>query len=166
MFSELDSRLLSIYLNDHLAAATGGTELAKRAAAGNKGSAYGEFLGKLASEIGEDRVKLRRLMAGLGVREDKLKVGAGWTGEKFGRLKLNGRLRGYSPLSRVVELEALRLGVTAKLELWRTLRQTLGDKSHGIDLEALEKRAQAQLRGIASRHKKATAEAFAGETAG
>ena len=36
---------------------------------------------------------------------------AGWVAEKAGRLKLNGSLLTYSPLSRLVELEGLSLGV-------------------------------------------------------
>ena len=38
-----------------------------------------------------------------------------------GRLKPNGQLTGYSPLSRLVELEGLSLGITGKLGLWRAL---------------------------------------------
>lgn len=35
--------------------------------------------------------------------------------EKLGRLKPNGQLHGYSPLSRVIELEGLYLGISGKL---------------------------------------------------
>jgi len=43
--------------------------------------------------------------------------------EKAGRLKPNLRLTTRSPLSRVVELELMRLGVEGKSAGWRTLRQ-------------------------------------------
>jgi hypothetical protein len=36
----LDHKLLSIYLNDHLAGSTSGIELAKRSAANNRGTPY------------------------------------------------------------------------------------------------------------------------------
>ena len=36
----------------------------------------------------------------------RAKDGAAWVAEKLGRLKTNGQLTGYSPLSRLVELEA------------------------------------------------------------
>jgi hypothetical protein len=106
--------LLAIYLNDHLAAATGARELARRAAASNEGSAYGSFLARLAGELEEEGEALRALMRALDVGVDRLKVLGGWSAEKLGRLKLNGRLLGYSPLSRVVELDVLALGVTGK----------------------------------------------------
>jgi hypothetical protein len=165
MPSELNSRPLAIYLNDHLAGSTVGLELARRSARSNEGTPYGEFLATFAAEVEQDREQLQKLMAALGVREDKVKVAAGWTAEKFGRLKLNGQLRGYAPLSRLVELEGLRLGVTGKLELWRNLQRLFGEKVDGVDLEALAKRAQAQQRQISARHKSAADEAFAGESA-
>ena len=46
-------------------------------------------------------------MEDLGFDSDTMKDLGGWALEKVGRLKLNGQLTGYSPLSRVVELEGL-----------------------------------------------------------
>ena len=115
--------LIAIYLNDHFAAATSGRDLARRAARGNRTSDYGPCLERMAREIAEDRGSLLVIMEALGVRTDSLKVIVGWGAEKVGRLKLNGRLLGYSPLSRVVELEGLAIGVYAKLALWRSLEQ-------------------------------------------
>jgi hypothetical protein len=154
--------LLAIYLNDHLAGATGGLELARRARGANEGTPLGEFLERLAVEIEEDRESLLEVMKKLGVRRDPVKVVAGWTGEKMGRLKLNGQVRGYSPLSRVIELEGLHLGVTGKLELWRTLQRTSEERLAGIDLEALVKRAETQRRGLATHRRAAVDAAFAG----
>lgn len=114
--------LLSIYLNDHLAGATGGAELARRLARAERGSADGATLARLAGEIVEDRQALRELMHELGVPVRQYKVYAGWVAERVGRLKLNGRLLSRSPLSRLVELELLRLGVEGKVAGWRTLK--------------------------------------------
>ena len=47
--------------------------------------------------------------------------------EKAGRLKMNGELFEYSPLSRLVEFEGLTLGVTGKLSLWKVLEQLTDD---------------------------------------
>jgi hypothetical protein len=139
------NRLLSIYLNDHLAGATAGVELARRARGSNRESAdFGEPLADLCAEIEADRKTLERLMDELGVRRDPLKVKAGWLGEKLGRLKLNGQLRGYSPLSRVIEMEGLVIGICGKAELWATLRRALGSEWRGFDLAALEERARRQ----------------------
>lgn len=114
--------LLSIYLNDHLAGATGGAELARRLARAERGSADGATLARLAGEIVEDRQALRELMHEVGVPVRQYKVYAGWVAERVGRLKLNGRLLSRSPLSRLVELELLRLGVEGKVAGWRTLK--------------------------------------------
>ena len=44
-------RVLTIYLNDHLAAATAGVDLAKRSAGSNAGTEFGEFLHDFAELI-------------------------------------------------------------------------------------------------------------------
>lgn len=114
--------LLSIYLNDHLAGATGGVELARRAAAAQRDRAAGSALGQIAEEIAEDRDALLEIMQALDVPVRQYKVYAGWAAEKLARLKLNGHLTERSPLSDLVEIEGVRLGVDGKLALWRTLR--------------------------------------------
>jgi hypothetical protein len=152
--------LLAIYLNDHLAGATAGLELVRRARGSNQGTPLGEYLDRLTAEIDEDRDTLIEAMNRLDVRRDPIKVAAGWSGEKLGRLKLNGQLTGYSPLSRVVELEGLHIGITGKLELWRTLQRTSEGRLRSIDLEALIKRAEAQRRGLAPHRRTAVEEAF------
>jgi hypothetical protein len=156
----MSKKLLSIYLNDHLAGATGGLELARRARGANEGTPLGEMLAGLEREIDEDRDSLKSLMSKLGVREDPLKVAAGWAAEKAGRLKLNGQLTGYSPLSRLIELEGLYLGVTGKLSLWKNLEATQGERVGGIDIAALRKRAESQRRRLASARRKVAEEAI------
>jgi hypothetical protein len=154
--------LLAIYLNDHLAGATVGRELSRRAAASNRNTSYGPFLDDLAREVQEDRESLLAIMRALGIRVDRLKVAGGWGAEKLGRLKLNGRLRGYSPLSRIVELEALALGVRGKLALWRAL-QTLEPVPPALasaGLPELAARAEVQLTGLEEQRLRAVAEAF------
>jgi len=54
------NRLLATYLNDHLAGATVGVELARRVASSNRDTSYGATLAELAREIEEDRETLRR----------------------------------------------------------------------------------------------------------
>ncbi len=127
------------------------------------GSSYGPFLERLAGEIEEDRRSLLQIMHTLGAKVDRLKVTAARAGEKLGRLKPNGRLLSYSPLSRVVELETLALGVQANLALWRAL----GDLKPGeprlaqFDLAALIARAEHQRDELEAQRKRAAAEAFA-----
>ena len=141
-------KYLPIYLNDHYAGSTLGLELAKRAAKNNDGNAeFGPALAALATEIDEDRDELKRIMERLGVSEDRIKAGLFWIGEKVGRLKPNGELLQFSPLSRVVELEGLITGVGGKLSLWRTLLE-LAERDARLDageLDVLAGRAEDQL---------------------
>jgi hypothetical protein len=153
---------LSIYLQDHHAGACFGLELARRAAGENRGTELGDFLTRLAKEIEDDREELEAIMSELGVGADRLKVVGAWTSEKLGRLKLNGRLLGYAPLSRVLELEGLLAGVEGKLALWRALRERPpgGVRVDEAQIERLERRAQRQLRELRTRHKRAARLAF------
>jgi hypothetical protein len=157
------SRLLAIYLNDHLAGSTGALELARRARSANRGTPFEAAFERLAAEIEEDRDVLLDVMRRLGVARDPVKEIAGWLAEKAGRLKLNGRLTGYSPLSRVLELELLALGVEGKRTLWRALREVAaGDaRLDGVDLAALLRRAERQRRIVEQQRLRAAAIAFA-----
>ena len=118
--------LLGIYLNDHLAGATTGVELAKRLARTEGEWAGGDKLERLAEEIEQDRAALLEMMAAIGEPVRRLATAVGWVAEQAGRLKPNGRLGSRSPLSRVVEFEAMRLGVEGKVAGWRTLAIAVG----------------------------------------
>ena len=155
-----DSRMLATYLNDHLAGATAGVELARRARDQNEGTPLGRFLGGLAGDIEEDRESLKAVMARLDVGTDRLKVAAGWVGEKAGRLKPNNRLFGYSPLSRLIELEGLALGVEGKRSLWQVLRNLNDSRLSEFDFDALLERARAQRDALQERRLAAALDAF------
>jgi hypothetical protein len=148
----MDAKLLAIYMNDHLAGATVGHELARRTASSNRDSDFGPALRRLADEIGEDRQTLQELMSLMGIGQDRLKVLGAWFAEKAGRLKLNGRLLSYSPLSRLVELEALALGVAGKLALWRSLQMLAENDSRlpAATLKGLIERAERQQQELES----------------
>ena len=140
--------LLGIYLNDHLAGSIGGVETARRARGSNEGTEFGPPLARLCEEIEADRDSLEALMEELGVGRSRIKPAIGWIGEKLGRLKPNGQLRGYSPLSRVVELELLLLGITGKSRLWTLLAELVGERSK-TDFNALIARAEDQRSRVA-----------------
>jgi hypothetical protein len=138
--------LLGIYLNDHLAGATAGTELARRIAASHGRSAVGGPLHQLAAEVAQDRAALQDIMGALGVPVRGYKVYAAWVREKAGRLKFNGHLLTKSPLSYLEELEMMRLGVEGKAAGWRTLRVLAGSDKRldAARLDDLIARAQRQ----------------------
>ena len=98
-----DGDALDVYLSDHFAGATAGLNLAKRM---SRASPAGP-LSEIAAEIESDRQALRGLMAALNLRPSLLKTVVGWFGERAGRIKLNHRLFGRSPLTGLLELELL-----------------------------------------------------------
>ena len=154
------TKLLGIYLNDHLAGATMGLELVRRARASNEGTPLGEFLESLTAEIEADQATLERLMDQLGVRADRLKTAGAWAAEKVGRLKPNGQLTGYSPLSRLIELEGLYLGITGKREMWLAFERTLGASVPGFDFGELAARAARQAAAVEDHRLEAAGEAL------
>jgi len=157
-----DNALLGIYLNDHLAGVTGSVELARRTAASHRGCGAGEALDRLAVELAADRAALRMIMAALGVPARRYKTSAAWLAEKAGRLKLNGSLWARSPLSSVLELEMLQLGVDATGAAWRTLRE-LAEGDARLDkaqLAELLSRAQQQAGTLEELRIRAASKAF------
>jgi hypothetical protein len=152
-------KYLAIYMNDHLGGSTTGVELAKRAAKNNHGDAqFGPPLDRIAAEIEEDRDALKRIMSRLGVSEDRIKETLGWAMEKAARLKPNGELLKFSPLSRLVEIEGLISGVSGKHSLWKVLLdvQDAYPELDPSELTELDQRADDQrarlfeLRGAAA----------------
>ncbi len=149
-------RLLGIYLNDHLAGSSAARDRCRAARDANRGAELGSFLDELLGEIIEDRRTLLEVMAALGIAPSPLKTTLARLAERVGRLKLNGQLTGYSPLSRLEELEFLSLGIEGKRLLWIGLGG-LGDaRLTRFDFDALARRAEGQRDGI-ERHRPAAA---------
>jgi hypothetical protein len=144
------ANLLAIYLNDHLAASVAGMELAKRCRSNNRTGRLGDYLGTFIAELEEDHRLLREVIDRVGGRKDAVKLAAAWVAERLFRLKLNGHLLSYSPLSRLEELEGLVAGVEARGALWRALQAAtaadgaLAARLEGFDLERLALRAGGQ----------------------
>ena len=149
---------LSIYLNDHLAGATAGLELARRLRGSNEGNPeFGPAVAEICAEIEADRETLIAIMERLGVGRGRLKPALAVAGERLGRLKPNGQVRGYSPLRRLDEIELLQIGVAGKRRLWRALEHTHAAELASFDLGALAERATAQLDRLEALHVKAAA---------
>jgi hypothetical protein len=160
----VNEKLVRIYLQDHHAGSTTGLELARRIRGSNKGNEYGEAMAKIADEIAADQKALESVMDDLGFGTDRIKDLGAWALEKAGRLKLNGQITGYSPLSRVVELEGLMTGITGKIGLWAALLQ-LAPEEPRLDaarLERLHERGESQRATVEQLRERAAREAFAG----
>jgi hypothetical protein len=156
-----DQDLLDVYLSDHFAGATAGLQLAERMADSQPEAAA---LRQIAEEIEADREKLHEVMGATGVKPPLLKSALGWLGEKAGRLKLNERVFGHSPLSDVLELEGLIAGVSGKLQLWRALTAVAEGDSRlaRFDFAALAARAEDQRTRLEELHRKAVGRALQG----
>jgi hypothetical protein len=147
-------RHLGIYLNDHLAGSAAGVGRARSARDANQGTEFHEPLARVADEIAEDRATLEAVMDDLGIGRSKMKTTLAGLGERAGRLKPNGSLRGYSPLGRVIDLEVLVLGITGKLRLWVLLGDLVdGETAH--DFIALARRAEEQRELVAGLQERA-----------
>jgi hypothetical protein len=158
---EDSDKLLEIYLQDHFAGASGGLQLAKRILGSLDGPEQIE-MGEIAAEIEEDREKLREIMLRCDVDPDRVKQAAAQAGELMGRLKLNGRILSPSPLSRVLEFEGMIMGVTGKLQLWRSLAQLApqDDRLDPAELATLIQRAEGQRKRLEELHAEAACIAF------
>jgi hypothetical protein len=150
------NEFLAIYLNDHYAGSVGAIELVKRARKEHAGTELGRFLAELVPQIETDRQVLRQIMAAAGAKPHIYKYGLAWLAEKAGRLKPNGRVIRRSPLSPLVELEALETGITGKELLWRALQAAPGTPTAGHSLDELIARAQQQRAGV-EEHRRAAA---------
>ncbi|MFE5614851.1 hypothetical protein [Streptomyces sp. NPDC056463] len=161
----LSGPLLTVYLNDHLTGSAAGVRLIHRIADRQRRTGPGPVLDDLARQIEEDRRSLRRIMRDLDVPVRPLREAVGRIGEKAGRLKLNGRLFSRSPLSDVLELEAMLIGVEGKAACWRSLR-ALAETGAGLDralLDRLLARAEEQSRTLDGIRRERSAEVFGAE---
>jgi hypothetical protein len=140
------SDFLGIYLNDQLAMGVLWRDMARRAQRNNRGTELGDALAEVAQGITEDVETFREIMRRVGVWMNPVKPMLAAGAERLGRLKFNGRLTSYSPLSRFVELEFLTMGIDGKKQLWRTLRDLAGFAARlpEVDFDALIDRAERQ----------------------
>jgi hypothetical protein len=141
-------KAMDVYLNDHLAGATLGTDLAEQIQSRNAGTPLGELMETLAPQIQEDREALVSLMAQLGTTRNPVKQASAWVTEKATRAKFAGITSGQPELGTFMALESLTLGVKGKLGLWRTLAE-VSDQHPAIasaGLKELIDRARAQYK--------------------
>jgi hypothetical protein len=137
---------LETYLNDHLAGAVTGSELANKISSDYAHTRLGPFLAELARDIEQDRVTLEGLMERLGIKQSAIKQGASWIAEKVTRLKLSETVTGDQDLKRFLEFETLSLGIEGKLSLWRALIEIRDSHAElaATDLARLATRAESQ----------------------
>ena len=154
------NELLRIYLEDHVAGATAGAQRAGGWPRRRPSPRTVPALATFATDVSTDRDALLALMEVAGVEPSRLKSALASVGEKLGALKPNGRLTERSPLSTLVELEAMQMAVRGKRSLWETLLVAM-PATTGIDIGGLITRADDQLALLSDVHARRTQSIFA-----
>lgn len=142
-----ENSALHTYLNDHLAGAATGTEMARHLADTHEGSALGKVLAGLVDEIEEDRRTLEAIMDRVGTAPSPLKQAGGWLAEKMSRVKLGPVAAGPGDF---LAVETLSLGVEGKACLWKALKE-VAPRHPGLsefDFDDLVERAERQRSGL------------------
>jgi hypothetical protein len=139
-------KAIDVYLNDHLAGAMLGSDLAEQIRAQNHGSALGELMESLAPQIEQDRQTLIDLMQQLGSSKNPVKQAAAWIAEKASRAKFSGMTSGEAELGTFMALETLTLGVRGKACMWKALKQVANQHAPiaSMNLDDLIDRAHTQ----------------------
>lgn len=143
-------KFLKIYLRDHFAGSTAGVQLAARLAEGEAESKDAGTLAAFAADIAADREQLLTVMKSVDVRPGGVKAGLASIAERLGALKLNGRVVRRSPLTSIVELEAMQMAVRGKRALWETLKAAT--PSRAVDFDRLTDRADEQSAMLSQIH--------------
>lgn len=150
----MDDEVLHGYLQHHWVGSTAGVSLFQRVARTHGIVEVATAVGQLADEIEQERETLRRVMHDLGARPSTVGTVAAKLGAELGRLKPNGRLVTRSPLTDLVEIEALRIAVFGKRAGWQALR-SVADADPRLDaalLDSLVARSEHQLEKLAELH--------------
>lgn len=163
-----NAELFGIYINDHLASATGGIELVGRMLGVHRGTRYEEPLSQLLSELQEEKASLRSIMAAMDIGVTQYKQLGVWVAEKVSRVvKLNGRVLARSPLSDLVEFEFLASGVRAKRSGFETLRiaAEVEPRLPAAELDRLIDQAHRQYEWLTRARREVAADVFGGSAA-
>ena len=98
----------------------------------------------------------------MGSGESGVRKAAGWLAEKVTRIKLRWDDPADDGLRRFEALEALALGITGKLSLWRALAAVASQAPilQQLDLELLQRQSENQYAEVERRRLAAAREAF------
>ena len=144
--SRVADKAMDVYLNDHLAGAMLGSDLAEQLQKENEGTPLGELMATLAPKIEEDRQTLIDLMERMGTSKNPVKQATTWLAEKTSRAKFGGLTSGEPQVGTFMAVEALTLGVEGKASLWRALKTVRPryPALESVDLDGLLQSAEQQ----------------------
>lgn len=154
------TEMLHTYMQDHHAGAAAGVDLFRRVASDHEDPETRAIVARIGDETEEDLRNLEELMKLAGTSPSMLKDLPARAAEKLGQLKPNRRFAERSPLSDLLELEALTIALRGKELGFRALldigdprlpRPTLEELveravEHGRQLEKLRLRCTDALR--------------------
>jgi hypothetical protein len=160
-------KAMDVYLNDHLAGATFGADLAAQIQGRTEGTPLGDVMAWIAPQIEEDRRTLTDVLELVGASKNAVKQATMWVAEKASRVKFSGKSSGEAELGTFMALESLMLGVTGKLALWKALTQVADqyEALGNLNLDRLADRARAQLEALDRERLIASRGALAKQTA-
>jgi hypothetical protein len=151
---------LDTYINDHLAGATAGTNLAKIASEEHQTDEHGPFFSEIYAEIRADFDTLQELASALGVEESASKGALAEIGSKVMAPKFTAG--DDDELNAFVTLETLSIGVEGKVCMWKALKTVAGDYSafEQFDVDELLARAEGQREKIEAQRQRLAPQAL------
>lgn len=155
---------LAHHVHTHLAGSAAGIDLFARGASGLLDPEAAALVRDIHRELLDERRRLRRMADDLGVGEATVMTVAARLGERVARLKPNGSWTERTPLTDLVELEAMRVAVSGKQAGWEALLSVV-DVHAPLDrdeLEMLAAQAATQEQRLAGAHQRAAARALVG----
>ncbi|MBA3261339.1 MAG: hypothetical protein H0T69_02455 [Thermoleophilaceae bacterium] len=160
-------KAMDVYLNDHLAGAMFGSDLAEQLQEENEGTVLADVMAWLAPQIEEDRELLIDLMDRMGTSKNPVKQATTWLAEKASRPKFSGLTSGEPELGTFMALETLTLGVEGKVSLWKVLKEVADEYGPlgSMDFDDLTEKAEAQHSALERERIAAGKRALRGEVA-
>jgi hypothetical protein len=145
---------LDTYLNDHIAGATAGTNLAKIAAEEHQTDEHGPFFSEIYAAVEKDFGILKDLAAALGVEESAGKGALAEIGSKMMAPKFTAGED--DQLNAFITLETLSIGVEGKVCMWKALKTIESDYAgfENFDLDDLLASAESQREKIEAQRQK------------
>src|SRR4029450_8482981 len=126
------------YLNDHLAGAAAGIQLAERCRDRDPESELGHVLQTLLIEIRHDREVLERVISVLGGSPNTIKRATALGAERVSSLRTSLPMigPGSRESARLEEIEVLSLGIEGKRLMWAALAQlsSADERLGGLDI--------------------------------
>ncbi len=151
---------LDTYLNDHIAGATAGTNLAKMASEEHQTDEHGPFFSEIYSEIKADYETLQALATALGVDQSASKAALAEVGSKLMGPKFTSG--DDDELNAFITLETLSIGVEGKVCMWKALKTVEADypEFEQFDIDDLLARAQSQREKLETQRQKLAPQAL------